>query len=127
RIILYADTVTDSISKALDESERRRNKQLAYNKLHGVTPRSAERRIDNMLSPYDHSPAVESFEIAEPMFVYGGGGKKPSGKKMSSKKAEKSRLEIIEAEMIEAAKNLDFERAAHLRDMIAQLKTGSAK
>ena len=123
RIILYADKVTDSIARALEESERRRGKQLEYNKLHGITPRSAERRIDAALSPYESAPA-ELPETAEPRRAY---GKKAAGKKSPTEKPGNSRLIKLEAEMIEAAKNLDFERAAQLRDTIAQLKTGSEK
>ena len=52
RIILYADTVTDSIKKAMDESLRRRKKQLAYNKEHDITPRSIERKISEAINPY---------------------------------------------------------------------------
>jgi excinuclease ABC subunit B len=143
RIILYADTMTDSINRTLEECGRRRSKQLAYNEEHGITPRSAERRIDTMLSPYERSPADGTLEVAEPGMYgddYGGGklpggkksqGKTPSGKKKPSKnkkttaKTENSRLVEIEAEMIEAAKNLDFERAARLRDLIVQLKSGN--
>jgi len=123
RIILYADTVTESIAKALEESERRRHKQLEYNKLHGITPRSAERRIDTALSPYESAPA-EPLETAEPSRAY---GKKAAGKKSPTVKPGKNRLIKLEAEMIEAAKNLDFERAAQLRDTIAQIRTGSQK
>ncbi|MDR0330249.1 MAG: excinuclease ABC subunit UvrB [Chitinispirillales bacterium] len=78
RIILYADSVTDSISKAMEESGRRRSKQLAYNKERGITPRSAERRIDTMLSPYGPSPTAEFAEAAEPSTGY---GKKRRGRK----------------------------------------------
>jgi excinuclease ABC subunit B len=122
RIILYADKVTDSIARALEESERRRGKQLEYNKLHGITPRSAERRIDAALSPYESAPG-ELPETAEPRRAY---GKKAAGKKTPTEKPGNDRLIKLEAEMIEAAKNLDFERAAQLRDTIAQLK-GSKK
>jgi len=125
RIILYADTITDSIAKALEESGRRRDKQLAYNAEHGITPRSAVRRIDTMLSPYGNNESAP-IETAEPSRAYGrrGAGKKSSGKKTSSDKFDKNRLIEIEAEMLEAAKNLDFERAAQLRDTIAKYKKG---
>ncbi|MDR3011977.1 MAG: excinuclease ABC subunit UvrB [Chitinispirillales bacterium] len=133
RIILYADTMTDSISKAVEESERRRSKQLKYNELHGIIPRSAERRIDTMLSPYEVArPTDDIWEVAESAAIYGGEelyyGKGLSNKKTSSKakkgssKAGNKQLLILEAEMVEAAKNLDFERAAHLRDTIVRLK-----
>jgi excinuclease ABC subunit B len=142
RIILYADAITDSISKALGESGRRRNKQLAYNERHGITPRSVERRIDDgSLSPYEYRPAADGHsEVAEPGGIFYD-GKPPSGEKKQSKKrpsaqktspgnsskTEKGRLLKLEAEMVEAAKNLDFERAALLRDTIAQIKAGSGR
>ncbi len=139
RITLYADTVTDSIKKAMEESGRRRNKQLAYNEEHGVTPRSAERRIDAMTAPYGDSTDLDDdglAQTAEPRAGYGKGrggrGKRPSkqkpeagqsgrGNKISSINTGNNRLLDIEAEMIEAAKNLDFERAAALRDKMAAM------
>jgi len=135
RITLYADTVTESIKRAMEESERRRNKQLAYNKERGITPRSAERRIDTMITPYGAaSDEADLTETAEPSAKYGKGGKgrRPSkqkpdakqsgrGEKISSINAGNNRLLEIEAEMIEAAKNLDFERAAQLRDKMAAM------
>ncbi|MDR0307292.1 MAG: excinuclease ABC subunit UvrB [Chitinispirillales bacterium] len=121
RIILYADTMTDSINKALDESGRRRTKQLAYNKEHNITPRSAVRRIDNLLTPYERQAPGEILQAAErasPAY-----GKKTS----SSKESPKVKLKRLEAEMNDAARNLDFERAAQLRDQIAELKKGGKK
>jgi len=122
RIILYADTITDSIKKALEESGRRRDKQLAYNKEHGITPQSAKRRIDNVLTPYERSVIEEAPRLSEKKYdAY--------GKKTSTSKRENSKIKIakLEKEMSEAAKNLDFERAALLRDQIAQIKTSGSK
>jgi excinuclease ABC subunit B len=139
RITLYADKVTDSIRKAMEESERRRNRQLAYNEEHGITPRSAERRIDAMSPPYGAASTADAddtgiAQTAEPNARYGKGGKgkrasrqKPDieqrgySQKILSINTENSRLLEIEAEMIEAAKNLDFERAAQLRDRMAEM------
>ena len=117
RIILYADTITDSIKKALDESGRRRDKQLAYNKEHGITPQSAKRRIDNVLTPYERPVTEEALRASEKKYD-------DYGKKSSTFKGKNSKIQIsrLEREMNEAAKNLDFERAALLRDQIAQLK-----
>ncbi len=135
RIILYADAVTDSIKNAMEESGRRRNKQLAYNEEHGTTPRTTERRIDAMTAPYGTADAngSDAASVAEPGVKYGKGGGS-SGRaskhksdavkrdsKISSINAGNNRLMEIEAAMIEAAKNLDFERAAQLRDTMAAM------
>ncbi|MCL2690294.1 MAG: UvrB/UvrC motif-containing protein, partial [Chitinispirillia bacterium] len=117
RIILYADTMTDSIKKALEESGRRRDKQLAYNKEHDITPQSTTRRIDNVLTPYERPPAEEALRASEKK--YDDYGKKSS---LSKGGNSKFKIEKLEKEMNEAARNLDFERAALLRDQIAQLK-----
>ncbi|MFP4012563.1 MAG: excinuclease ABC subunit UvrB [Chitinispirillaceae bacterium] len=116
RIILYADTITDSIAKALDESGRRRRKQLAYNEEHGITPKSTERRIDERLSFYE-TESAEVLKAAEP--DSGKYGAKPPS---APRKKGKTKLEKLEREMAEAAKNLDFEKAAQLRDQIVELK-----
>jgi excinuclease ABC subunit B len=136
RITLYADTVTDSIRKAIEESERRRNKQLAYNAEHGITPRSTERRIDTLLPPYGTSASADTDNaayVAESGTEYGkkGGkgkrapkqktGAKPRDEKRPSTNTENNRLLKMEAEMLEAAKNLDFERAAQLRDLMSAM------
>ncbi len=113
RIILYADTITDSITRALEESGRRRTKQLAYNEEHGIVPRSAERRIDEKLTFYDSEPEP-ALKAAEPTRGY--------ARKTASKKAGKTRIDKLEKEMAEAARNLDFEKAALLRDQIAEMK-----
>jgi len=122
RIILYADTMTDSIKKALEESGRRRDKQLAYNKEHSITPRSAKRRIDNVLTPYERPVTEEALRASEKKYD-------DYGKKSSISKGKNSKIQItrLEKEMNEAAKNLDFERAALLRDQIAQLKNVGSK
>ncbi|MFP4165432.1 MAG: excinuclease ABC subunit UvrB [Chitinispirillaceae bacterium] len=116
RIILYADTITDSISQALEESGRRRNKQLAFNEEHGIVPRSTQRRIDEKLSFYE-TEAPATLKAAEP--ALGKYGKKASP---ASRKKGKNKLEKLEREMAEAAKNLDFEKAAQLRDLITEMK-----
>jgi excinuclease ABC subunit B len=122
RIILYADTITDSIQRAIDESTRRRKKQIAYNEEHGTQPRSVQRKIDESISRYQEDAPAELLMAAEPSSTYGSPGKgKP---KSSSAKKSDSKISIaeLEKEMITAAKNLEFEKAARLRDMITKLK-----
>jgi excinuclease ABC subunit B len=124
RIILYADTVTDSIKKAMEESVRRRNKQLAYNKEHGVNPQTVRKKIVERISLYsDNDETAELVEIREPTEAYGA-LKKRVGKK--ERVRTKHRILELEKEMIAAAKNLEFEKAAHLRDQIESLRSGKS-
>jgi excinuclease ABC subunit B len=120
RIILYADTVTDSIRKAMDESGRRRGKQLAHNQAHNIVPTSIERKINERISLYggneESFPLLQvSEDVAEDWAPKGRIGKK-------ERVREKRRLKDLELEMMEAAQSLDFEKAAKLRDMIAALR-----
>src|SRR6187401_3319209 len=111
-VIMYADTMTASMQAALSETERRRVRQAAYNTEHGITPESVVRDIDDVLSSVyerDYS-AVPS--AREPRRTF---------RTMAERDAEIVRLE---AEMKAAARNLDFERAATLRDTIKELRTG---
>ena len=112
RVIMYADTMTASMKAALAETERRRVRQAAYNTEHGITPESVVRDIDDVLSSvyerdYSSVPAVRET--------------RRTFRTMAERDAEIARLE---AEMKSAARNLDFERAATLRDTIKGLRTG---
>lgn len=115
QIILYADIITDSIRKAIDESSRRRNKQLEYNKQHGIIPQSVKRSIDEQII-YRNVESEPVLAAAEPRTAYGG------SRKTGRKKSGKSNLKYLEKEMLEAAKNLEFEKAARLRDEISKLR-----
>jgi excinuclease ABC subunit B len=111
RVIMYADTITASMKAAISETERRRTRQGAYNIEHGITPESVVRDIDDVLSSVyerDYSPTPE--REARKVF-----------RTAAERDAEIARLE---AEMKTAARNLDFERAATLRDTLKELRTG---
>lgn len=109
RVIMYADTITPSMRSALDETNRRRAKQMEYNRLHNITPESIKKAV---------YAAVEA-TIAEAPVEYEVLGYR------NLPKEERLRLaREMEAEMRQAAENLEFERAAQLRDMIKEL-TGS--
>ncbi len=105
-VVLYADVMTDSIKKFIQTTDYRRAKQLAYNKEHNITPKSTKRELQLSIGELTKAREVEASVIRE------SGG--------SYHTAEL--LRELEAEMIEAAENLQFEKAAILRDQIAELK-----
>ncbi len=110
RVIMYADRVTDSMQKAIDETTRRRTIQAAYNEEHGITPVTIKKKIRDVIR------ATEAAEEAEEYV-----SKAVEGKKL--KKEDRVKLiTLLEKEMKEAAKALDFERAAELRDTVLELK-----
>lgn len=110
KVIMYADKMTDSMQKALDETERRRTIQEEYNEKHGVTPTTIQKEIRDV---------IRATHAAEEAGVYEGEQTKVS--KMSKPERQKL-IASLEVEMKEAAKALDFERAAQLRDTILELK-----
>ncbi|MBN1575167.1 MAG: UvrB/UvrC motif-containing protein, partial [Chitinispirillaceae bacterium] len=116
RIILYADRETDSIRKAIGESSRRRTKQLAYNKTHGIIPQSVVRPITEGIL-MTHEPEVPA--TAEPQAPYGKSRKGVSKKKVPVSSAPPEQLE---KEMREAAARLEFEKAARIRDTIINIR-----
>ncbi|UOB21053.1 excinuclease ABC subunit UvrB [Macrococcus armenti] len=107
RVIMYADKITDSMQFAIDETSRRRSIQETYNKKHGITPKTINKKIRDVIS------ATLEVEDTAPI-------DKP--KKKLTKKERLRMIEQIEHEMKEAAKALDFERATELRDALFELK-----
>ena len=112
KAILYADRITDSMRKAIDETERRRAKQMAFNEAHGITPRSVQKRIKDLIdgvyseeSGRDEAKLLASAKVEE----------------MSEKDLAK-RIAQLEKQMLEHARNLEFEQAARLRDQLGQLR-----
>ncbi len=105
-VILYADRVTDSMQRAIEETNRRRDIQLKYNAAHGITPKSVQTAI---------SRGIED-EIDAHKFVQEVAGRK------GDDFVTQEYLEELHGEMLAAAANLEFERAAGLRDRIAELK-----
>ncbi|OAH54657.1 MULTISPECIES: excinuclease ABC subunit UvrB [Bacillaceae] len=109
-VIMYADKITDSMTKAINETKRRREIQEAYNVKHGVTPTTIQKGIRD---------GIRVTQVAEDGGTY---TSKTTGKKMTAK--ERNKLIIsLETEMKQAAKALDFERAADLRDALFELKS----
>ncbi|HJX57855.1 MAG TPA: excinuclease ABC subunit UvrB [Thiobacillus sp.] len=111
--ILYADKITDSMRRAMDETERRRNKQLAFNAEHGITPRGVQKRIRDMIDGvYNTDAARLELKAAQTVAEY----------KILDEKALTKRIKKLEKEMLDAARNLEFEKAAELRDHLKELK-----
>ena len=113
RAILYADRITDSMKKAMGETERRRNKQLAFNVTHNITPRSVVKRIKDLI---DGVYSEKSGKEAQKLEL-----QKAQVEDMSEKDIGRE-IKRLEKEMIEHAKNLEFEKAARVRDQLSQLK-----
>lgn len=110
KVIMYADKMTDSMTKAISETKRRREIQEAYNEKHGVTPMTIQKDIRDVIRATQAAEDTETYTS------------KTTGKKMSKQERQKLIMNL-EAEMKEAAKALDFERAAELRDALFELKS----
>ncbi|BBI99471.1 UvrABC system protein B [Ferrigenium kumadai] len=111
--LLYADRITDSMRKAIDETERRRHKQVAYNEANGITPQSVVKRIKDIIdTEYDMDSERAQLKAAQTQAKYFA---------MSEKEVSKE-IARLEKEMLQAAKNLEFERAAELRDQLKKLR-----
>ncbi|MFC6644546.1 excinuclease ABC subunit UvrB [Granulicella cerasi] len=111
--ILYADKMTDSMQRALDETSRRRTKQQAYNEEHGIEPRSVIRSIDDSLATIlkaDYQDLAEEVED-------------PATLNFANQQELDAYITKLEAEMRESAKKFEFERAAKLRDQVKELRT----
>jgi excinuclease ABC subunit B len=115
RAILYADSITGSMRRALDETDRRRAKQVAYNTEHGITPKGVQKRIaDVMRLGYEDGVAdMKVLRAAEAKKVYEG---------IASPELVGKRITKLEKEMKAAAQNLEFEKAGQLRDEIRRLR-----
>ena len=111
--ILYADRITNSMQRAIGETERRRAKQVAYNTEHGITPVGVVKRIKDIIEgSYDYDEAQQQRKVAQQEAVY---------TRMSEKELARE-VKRSEKEMLEAARNLDFETAAQRRDELKMLK-----
>ncbi|MEQ7050318.1 excinuclease ABC subunit UvrB [Paenibacillaceae sp. P-4] len=109
RVIMYGDKMTDSMHKAITETERRRKIQMAFNEEHGITPQTIRKKVRDVIEATKTAESKEGYDISK------------SVEKMS-KKDRQSVIQRLEAEMKDAAKNLQFERAAELRDALLELK-----
>ncbi|MDN5347529.1 MAG: excinuclease subunit [Clostridia bacterium] len=110
QVIMYADTITESMRRAIEETNRRREIQMEYNRKHGITPQTVQKAVRDI---------IEATRAAEERATYR--VVRQPGKKMSKRELTKL-ISSLEKEMRAAAKRLEFERAAELRDAILELK-----
>ncbi|KXS32523.1 MAG: UvrABC system protein B [Candidatus Gallionella acididurans] len=113
KAILYADRITDSMKRAIDETERRRTKQVAYNFAHNITPVGVQKRIKDIIEGmYEPDVARSQLKAAQDQAKY---------LAMSEKDVSRE-IKRLEKEMLQAAKNLEFEKATELRDQLKKLR-----
>jgi excinuclease ABC subunit B len=113
RAILYADVMTESMRKAISETDRRRGKQLAFNAAHGITPRGVFKRVRDLIDGvYSDKPGQDESKLdAQALSI-----------EALSEKDLVREIKRLEKAMLEHARNLEFEQAARLRDQLAALK-----
>lgn len=109
RVILYADQLNNSLRETLDITQRRREKQIAYNEAHGITPKSVRRSVQQSLHTHTGKPEADTAMVAE------------------AEGDVASVITQLQEEMLEAARNLNFEKAAILRDQVDALKSGKTQ
>jgi len=115
KAILYADTVTGSMRRAMDETDRRRAKQMAYNQTHGITPRGIQKAVGDIMEGAHNAalrPAKEYAKVADHVVEYAA---------LAPDKLVK-KIKQLEQQMYRHAQNLEFEEAARLRDEIRQIQ-----
>jgi excinuclease ABC subunit B len=119
KAILYADRITESMKKAMGETERRRAKQIAYNAEHGITPRGIVKQVRDLI---DGVYSEKSGRDAERLGAGVTAGKQVDEVAMSEKDLARE-IKRLEKQMLEHARNLEFEQAARVRDQLAHLKS----
>ena len=113
KVILYADRITDSMQRAIGETERRRAKQIAYNTAHGITPRTIVKQVRDLI---DGVYSEKSSKAAQQQDMQRAWAEDVSEKDLSKE------IKKLEKQMLEHAKNLEFEQAARTRDQLAALR-----
>jgi excinuclease ABC subunit B len=113
RAILYADKVTESMRKAIDETERRRLRQIAHNLAEGITPRSIVKKVRDLIDGvYSEKGAKDDLRSANEVAAI----------EALSEKDLSKRIKLLERQMLDHARNLEFEKAARVRDQLAYLR-----
>ncbi|MDC7716090.1 excinuclease ABC subunit UvrB [Vogesella sp. DC21W] len=111
KALLYADRITNSMQRAIDETERRRNKQMAFNAEHGIVPQGVSKKIKDIIDGVYQNEPVDKKALAENARIA-----------MLDEKALAKEIKRLEKDMMEAARNLEFEKAAKLRDELKAFK-----
>ncbi|MCZ2090014.1 MAG: UvrB/UvrC motif-containing protein, partial [Burkholderiales bacterium] len=116
KAILYADRITDSMKRAMGETERRRAKQIAYNQEHGITPRGIVKQVRDLID------GVYSERGERQVLAQG----RPAVQEIALSEKDLAReIKRLEKQMLEHARNLEFEQAARVRDQLHALKQGA--
>jgi excinuclease ABC subunit B len=116
KAILYADRVTDSMARAMGETERRRARQIAFNEAHGITPRSIVKQVRDLIDGVYSEKAGKDAERLEQEAL-----QRAKAEDMSEKDMARE-IKRLEKQMLEHARNLEFEQAARVRDQLTRLK-----
>jgi excinuclease ABC subunit B len=112
-VIFYANRITDSMKKTMDETSRRREKQIAFNTANGITPKGVNKRIKDIIEGvYNPDEARRELKAAQASANY----------EAMSEKQRIREMKRLEKEMHDAAKNLDFEKAAQARDQLKKFR-----
>jgi excinuclease ABC subunit B len=112
RAIMYADVITDSMRRAIEETDRRRRRQLAFNEAHGITPKGVRKQVRDMIDGVYETHGRREGSTVDPAPAY----------RALSEKDLTRELKRLEREMLDCARDLEFERAAKLRDELKALK-----
>ena len=117
KALMYADNLTGSMKRAIEETNRRRDKQVAFNKQHGITPKGIKKKVTDIMEgahkmPYEIGEGVKLSKVAEEIIEYS----------RTSPEHGMKKVKQLEQKMYEHAKNLEFEEAATMRDEIVRLK-----
>ena len=124
RAILYADKVTDSMQRAMDETERRRNKQIHFNIEHGIVPKTIKKRIDDVMEgAHRGAPGSRARKAKDNASKSTTSGLMPENPQNLTPQQLAKEITRLEDEMFKAAKSLEFERAAAIRDSLAELQS----
>ena len=109
RVIMYADRVTDSMQRAISETERRRSIQMAYNEKHGIVPKTIQKGVRDSIEATKIAEEVESYDVNDV-------------RNLKDEAEISQAIIVLKSEMMAAAENLEFEKAAELRDKIMILE-----